>query len=138
MERRRYLAGVGTTVALSLGGCLGLSSGKENFDVGMSPASFNPPEITVSVGEEVRWENTSSRSHTVTAYEAGIPDGAAFFATGGYESEDAARRAWNDSLGGGLEAGERFSHTFEVAGEYQYFCIPHEQGGMRGTVVVEE
>jgi plastocyanin len=138
MERRRYLAGVGTTVALSLGGCLGLSSGKENFDVGMSPASFNPPEITVSVGEEVLWENTSSRSHTVTAYEGGIPDGAAFFATGGYESEDAARRAWNDSLGGGLEAGERFSHTFEVAGEYQYFCIPHEQGGMRGTVVVEE
>ena len=138
MERRRYLAGVGTTVALSLGGCLGLSSGKENFDVGMSPASFNPPEITVSVGEEVRWENTSSRAHTITAYEGGIPDGAAFFATGDYESEDAARRAWNDSLGGGLEAGERFSHTFEVAGEYQYFCIPHEQGGMRGTVVVEE
>ena len=138
MERRRYLAGVGTTVALSLGGCLGLSSGKENFDVGMSPASFNPPEITVSVGEEVVWENTSSRAHTITAYEGGIPDDAAFFATGGYESEDAARRAWNDSLGGGLEAGERFSHTFEVAGEYQYFCIPHEQGGMRGTVVVEE
>ena len=138
MERRRYLAGVGTTVALSLGGCLGLSSGKENFDVGMSPASFNPPEITVSVGEEVRWENTSSRAHTITAYEGGIPDDAAFFATGDYESEDAARRAWNDSLGGGLEAGERFSHTFEVAGEYQYFCIPHEQGGMRGTVVVEE
>ena len=138
MERRRYLAGVGTTVALSLGGCLGLSSGKENFDVGMSPASFNPPEITVSVGEEVVWENTSSRAHTITAYEGGIPDGAAFFATGDYESEDAARRAWNDNLGGGLEAGERFSHTFEVAGEYQYFCIPHEQGGMRGTVVVEE
>ncbi|MGM0590770.1 MAG: plastocyanin/azurin family copper-binding protein, partial [Halobacteriota archaeon] len=25
----------------------------------------------------------------------------------------------------------------EVPGEYQYFCIPHEQGGMLGTIVVE-
>jgi plastocyanin len=129
---------VGTTVAVSLGGCLGLSSGKENYDVGMSPASFNPPEVTVSVGEEVVWENTSSRSHTVTAYEAGIPDEAEFFATGGYETEEAAREAWQDNLGGGLEYGERFSYTFEVPGEYQYFCIPHETGGMLGTVVVEE
>lgn len=138
MERRRYLAGVGTTVALSLGGCLGLSSGKGNYDVGMSPASFNPPEITVSVGEEVVWENTSSRTHTVTAYEGGIPEDAEFFASGGFEDEQTARDAWTDGFGGGIEAGEEYTHTFEVAGEYQYFCVPHEQGGMRGTIVVEE
>lgn len=138
MERRRYLAGVGMTVALSLGGCLGLSRGETNYDVGMSPASFDPVEITISVGEAVVWENTSSRSHTVTAYEDAIPDEADFFTSGGYESEAVAREAWKESLGGSIEAGERFTHTFEVAGEYQYFCIPHEQGGMRGTIVVEE
>jgi plastocyanin len=138
MERRRYLVAAGTTASLALGGCLGLSSGKgEDFDVGMSPASFDPPEITVGVGDEVVWENTSSRTHSVTAYEGGIPEEAEFFASGGYGSEDAARRAWKDSLGGGIGAGDRYSHSFEVAGEYQYFCIPHEQGGMRATVVVE-
>ncbi|MEF8800066.1 MAG: plastocyanin/azurin family copper-binding protein [Halolamina sp.] len=139
MERRRYLVAAGATAALALGGCLGLTPDEdENHDVGMSPASFNPVEITVSVGEELVWENTSSRTHTVTAYEKGIPNEAEFFASGGYESEEVARRAWNESLGGGIGAGDRFSHTFEAAGTYQYFCIPHEQGGMRGTIVVEE
>ena len=67
-----------------------------------------------------------------------IPEGAEFFASGGFETEAAAREAWQDRLGGGIEAGERYTHTFEVAGEYEYLCIPHETGGMVGTVVVEE
>ncbi|MFB6219849.1 MAG: plastocyanin/azurin family copper-binding protein [Halolamina sp.] len=139
MKRRRYLVAAGTSAAVSLGGCLGLTPAEEtNYDVGMAPASFDPAELTVSVGDEVVWENTSSRTHTVTAYEDGIPDGATFFASGGYENEQAAREAWSETLAGGIEAGERFTHTFEVAGEYQYFCIPHEKGGMRATVVVEE
>jgi len=138
MERRRYLATAGTTVALGLGGCLGLTRGETNYDIGMRPSSFDPVEVTVSVGYKVVWENTSSRAHTVTAYEGGIPEGAEFFASGGYADEETARRAWQNSLGGGLQTGEQFSHTFEVAGEYQYFCIPHEQGGMRGMIIVEE
>jgi plastocyanin len=137
MDRRRYLAAAGTTVALGLGGCLGLTRGETNFDVGMRPSSFDPVEITVSVGDEVVWENNSSRAHTVTAYEGGLPEGAAFFASGEYEDEEIARRAWQDGLGGGLQNGEQFRHTFEVPGEYLYFCIPHEQGGMRGTIIVE-
>lgn len=137
MDRRRYLVAAGTTAALSLGGCLGLTPDESAYDVGMAPASFDPAEITVSVGDEVRWKNTGSRTHTVTAYEDGIPEGSAFFASGGYESEDAARTAWNESLGGGIGANEEFTHTFGVAGEYQYFCIPHEKGGMRGMVIVE-
>jgi plastocyanin len=139
MDRRRYLVAAGAAAAVSLGGCLGLTPEEaDDYDVGMSPASFDPAENTVSVGDEVVWENTSSRTHTVTAYEDGIPEDAAYFASGGYESEEAAREAWNENLGGGIGAGERFRQTFEVVGEYQYFCIPHEQGGMRGTLVVEE
>jgi len=138
MERRRYLATAGTTVALGLGGCLGLTRGETNYDIGMRPSSFDPVEVTVSVGDKVVWENTSSRAHTVTAYEGGIPEGAELFASGGYADEETARRASQNSLGGGLQTGEQFSHTFEVAGEYQYFCIPHEQGGMRGMIIVEE
>lgn len=139
MERRRYLVAAGATASLSLGGCLGLTPEEDaSFDVGMAPASFDPAEITVDVGDEVLWKNTGSRTHTVTAYEDGIPEGAAFFASGSYESEDAARTAWKENLDGGIGADEEFTHTFEVAGEFQYFCIPHEKGGMRGTVVVEE
>jgi len=37
-----------------------------------------------------------------------------------------------------LESGDRFTHTFEIAGRYDYVCIPHETGGMYATVFVEE
>jgi len=42
---------------------------------------------------------------------------------------------WDSGL---LSEGESFSHTFTVAGEYGYFCIPHILSGMLGTVTVEE
>ena len=139
MDRRRYLAAAGTAVAAGLGGCLGLTRGDNTeFDVGMRPTSFDPPTITVAVGEEVVWENTGTRDHTVTAYEESLPDGAAYFASGGYESEAAAREAWSSGAGGALSNGEQFTHTFEIPGEYEYFCIPHESGGMVGTVIVED
>ncbi|WP_313690838.1 cupredoxin domain-containing protein [Halorarum halobium] len=137
MRRRRFLAAAGSTAALSTAGCLGLSAGADDWDVGMTAEAFRPSEFTTTVGEEVVWENTSSRAHTVTAYEDTLPDGAAFFATGDFESESAARDAWDGSQGA-ITSGQRFSHTFEVAGEYSYFCVPHEKAGMVGTVVVEE
>ncbi|WP_053948063.1 cupredoxin domain-containing protein [Halolamina sediminis] len=139
MDRRRYLAAAGAAAAASLGGCLGLTRGENTeFDVGMRPSSFDPPTVTVAVGEEVVWENTGTRDHTVTAYEASLPDGAEFFATGGYESEDAARQAWSNGTQGALSNGDQFTHTFEIPGEYDYFCIPHESGGMVGRVIVED
>lgn len=33
--------------------------------------------------------------------------------------------------------GHTFSHTFEEAGTYEYFCTPHRAMGMKGAVVVE-
>jgi plastocyanin len=72
----------------------------------------------------------------VTAYESGIPDEAAYFASGGYDSEEAAREAWTN-LEGAITSGDTYEHTFEVPGTYHYFCIPHERGGMVGTVTVK-
>lgn len=137
MNRRRFLATVGAGGLTGLAGCAALAS-SDGFDVGMTAVAFDPPELTVSVGDTVVWKNTSSRRHTVTAYEDTVPDGAEFFASGGYDSEDAARRAFTDDFGGVLDNGETFEHTFEVPGRYDYVCIPHEQGGMVGAVVVEE
>ena len=96
--------------------------------------AFAPATVTVDVGERVGWINDSGWSHTVTAYEDRIPDDAAFFSTGEYDTERAARDAWPD---GDLEVGETYEHTFEVAGEFDYFCVPHEDE-MVGTVIVED
>jgi len=134
VHRRAFLAG---TVAVATGGCIGLAS-SDDYDVGMTSQAFDPEDLTVEVGTEVIWKNTSSRAHTVTAYESGLPDGAAFFASGGYESTEAAREAWRANSGGGLYGSEMFRHTFETSGTHAYFCIPHERGGMVGTVEVVE
>ncbi|WP_380676019.1 plastocyanin/azurin family copper-binding protein [Salinigranum sp. GCM10025319] len=138
-SRRRVLGALGTASLASLAGCTALvTGGGGDFDVGMTAVAFNPPEITVSAGEEVVWHNTSSRGHTVTAYENAIPEEAAYFASGGFETESEAREAWRAEFGGRIDSGESFRHTFEVPGRYDYVCIPHEQGGMVGAVIVEE
>ncbi|WP_277553121.1 cupredoxin domain-containing protein [Halobaculum limi] len=138
MDRRRFLATAGTAASLSLAGCSAVlpSSAADDYDIGMTAEAFRPYEITVSVGDTVVWENTSTRAHSVTAYEEQIPDDAEYFATGDYDSEAAAREAW-DGNAGAITAGQRYEHTFEVPGDYTYFCIPHEQAGMVGIVRVE-
>lgn len=136
-DRRRFLAGVGTTATVGLAGCLGLFESDE-FDIGMTAAAFSPQTLTVPVGTTVVWKNTSSRSHTVTAYEQPLPEGATFFATGGYETEAAAREAWDTKGEGIITTNETFEYTFEIAGDYPYVCLPHEKSGMVGTIEVTE
>ncbi len=139
MDRRDFLR---TAVVAGVGlgaGCLG---GRANtggdYDVGMSVVAFRPDFVEVTAGETVVWRNTSKQSHTVTAYEDRIPGNADYFASGGYDSQAAAERAWTESAGGRLEpGGGEFEYTFEVPGTYTYFCIPHEQRGMVGTVEVK-
>ena len=136
MDRRAFLVTAGTAVVVPVAGCTSGGLSEEEFDVGMSQNAYLPDTVEVSVGETLVWGNNGSRGHTVTAYESGIPDGAAFFASGGYDSTDAAREEWK-SGGGNIAPGETYEHTFETAGEHRYFCIPHERNGMVGTVVVE-
>jgi plastocyanin len=94
---------------------------------------FSPERVQVAAGTTVRWVNDSEVGHTVTAYANRIPERASYFASGDFEDERGAR---NDVRGGLLDAEERYEHTFEVEGEYEYFCVPHESSGMTGTVVV--
>jgi plastocyanin len=135
MDRRAFLVTAGTA-ATALAGCGGRAS-QPDYDVGMSTDSFRPERVTVTVGDPVVWHNTSSHAHTVTAYGDPIPDGADYFASGGYESESAARDGWDSGAGGALYSGDTYEHTFAVPGEYRYFCIPHLRANMIGTVVVE-
>ena len=93
---------------------------------------FDPDTLTVAAGTTVTFVNDSPEAHTVTAYEEDLPGD--YFASGGSESEEEARA----DLAGGLVGQESsYEVTFDEPGTYEYFCIPHEDQGMRGTVVVE-
>jgi len=142
MKRRTYLAGLSGAGAAGLSGCLasiGVAGDTcdGDCDIGMTAKDFDPQQYEVSVGTTVTWKNTSSKGHTVTAYGGQIPEEAAYFASGGFDSEPAAREGWKQNEGV-LTSGDTYEHTFEVAGEFDYVCLPHENGGMVGTVVVTE
>ncbi len=66
---------------------------------------FIPADISINVGETVTWSNDDSAAHTVTS---GVPG--------------AADDVFDSSL---FMAGTTFSHTFDEAGEYDYFCLVH-------------
>jgi len=135
-SRRGMLATLGATTVVGVAGCLGVGSDRET--VGMTATAYVPETVTIQAGDTVVWENTSTRRHTVTATsQESIPDDAEFFASGGYDSYEEAEDAWLDEFGGRIDTDETYSHTFEIPGSYSYICIPHVDGGMTGTVVVE-
>lgn len=79
-----------------------------------SALTFEPAEVTITPGTTVRWVNESSMLHTVT------PDG---------------HDEWEEeSL---PSSGDTFTHTFESAGEFDYYCSPHLSAGMTGSITVQ-
>jgi len=135
MDRRAFLRAAVPTAAVGLAGCIG-SGEPTDYDVGMGAVVFRPETLEVEAGTTVTWLNTSKQGHSVTAYEDSLPEGAEYFASGGFDSEKAAEDSWGNSSGGTMFEGQTYEHTFEVPGEYPYFCIPHEESGMVGSVVV--
>lgn len=133
MRRREALRLGGVAVAVGLAGCPGSPAERATVEM-TDDLRFAPETVAVARGGTVTWENVGSVDHTVTAYGDEIPDGAAYFASGGFDSERDARTFLREGLVG---AGETYAHTFERTGTYGYFCIPHESSGMAGTVRVE-
>ena len=123
-----------TLATLTTAGCLGGPSSLDQTITMPSDLRFEPKTATIESGETVTWTNGSDIEHTVTAYEDGIPDGAAYFASGGFESERTARNRVTEGL---IAPGENYEHTFDQPGTYGYFCIPHEGSGMVGTVRIK-
>ncbi|MFC3957158.1 cupredoxin domain-containing protein [Halovivax cerinus] len=148
MRRRAYLAGAGSLGTLTLSGCTALADTADHlfgdeYDVGMDRNAFTPATVETRAGDPIVWKNTSGSVHTVTGYDGSFEGAAEYFASGGYDSESAARETWFDSQGGAIGTGDTFEHTIEVPGRYQYFCVPHELDGngrarMVGTIVVTE
>ncbi|MCV0410106.1 MAG: hypothetical protein K5783_04555 [Nitrosopumilus sp.] len=88
---------------------------------------YDPPEITVKVGDTVTWYNDDREGHTVTS------------------GEGSGRFAWMNSkqlgVADGLFDSQRFmkdeswSYTFKKEGSFNYFCVIHPW--MEGVVFVE-
>ena len=78
---------------------------------------FVPSMVTIDVGGEVTWENNDTAAHTVTS---GTPT----------EGPDGH---FDSSL---VMAGSSFSHTFDAAGSFDYFCMVHPW--MQGMVMVTD
>ncbi len=85
---------------------------------------FDPAELTIRVGETVRWVSECAEGMTcvysVQAYPDKIPAGA---------------EAFNSGLL--MEQGQSFEYTFTVPGEYEYFCLSYEPMGMKGKIIVQ-
>ncbi|WP_436926319.1 plastocyanin/azurin family copper-binding protein [Halosimplex amylolyticum] len=84
--------------------------------------TFDPQVFEISTGETVVWVWHSS-GHNVRA--TARPRGSDFTGTPGGD----------DDL---YDEGYTFSHTFEVAGDYEYHCYPHRNVGMTGSFTVTE
>jgi halocyanin-like protein len=77
---------------------------------------YGPAAIAVSAGTTVVWEwNGEGAPHNV------VHEGGEF-----------------DSGAAVIDDDETFTHTFEEAGLYRYYCSPHRRQGMKGVVVVEK
>jgi plastocyanin len=74
--------------------------------------AFDPSNLTVKTGTTVTWTNMDGVNHTVTSD------------TGLFDS-------------GELGKGGTFSFTFDKAGVYTYYCVPHHSK-MQGTVTVTD
>ncbi|WP_123538071.1 plastocyanin/azurin family copper-binding protein [Halosimplex salinum] len=84
--------------------------------------TFEPQVFEISTGDTVVWV-WHSNGHNVRP--SAIPRGSEFSGTPGDDGDL-------------YEEGYEFSHTFEVAGEYEYYCNPHESAGMFGSFTVTE
>jgi len=81
--------------------------------------AYEPKQITVSVGDSVRWINRDAFLHTVTS---GAVDG----------PENKPDGKFDENLD---EAGSEATVTFDEAGTFTYYCKQHN--AMDGVVVVE-
>lgn len=102
--------GAEATVAFALE----TASGGSVTEITLSGTSFSNDDVTINVGDRIRWVNSDGALHTVT------PDG---------------HTEWT---GVTLDAAdESFEHTFDTPGTYAYYCNPHRSQGMTGIIRVQ-
>jgi plastocyanin len=91
---------------------------KMGADNGM--LAFVPKKVEISAGDTVKWVNNKLAPHNVVFDKA--PEGLA-------TKFSHKQLAFNP--------GESFTASFDVPGEYSFYCEPHRGAGMVGTIVVK-
>jgi len=87
---------------------------------------FDPIGLRVDPGQTIRWINRDpGNAHTETAYHPDFPDKPRRIPEGAVP--------WDSDY---LLPEESFEVTLTEIGVYDYFCVPHEQAGMVGRIVV--
>lgn len=84
--------------------------GAKTYQITIGDFTFIPKAISINKGDTVVWTNIDSVSHTVTS-DSG--------------SELASEL---------LAKGDKYSHTFNAVGTYNYHCTPHPN--MKATIIV--
>jgi plastocyanin len=92
----------------SVANSCGSSGASANINTPSSSNTFSPNSATITHGQTVCWQNSSSVTHTVTAD--------------------------NGDFDVNLPVGNIFQHTYPTAGTYTYHCKIH--AAMTGTIVV--
>jgi plastocyanin len=110
--RRLLLLATLSTVALLVFAPAAWAQGQE-VTVRMEDNFFAPANITVEPGTTVTWVQSGDNPHTTTSYDG----------------------LWDSGIIEGGSGGT-YSFTFEEPGTYEYFCMPHEDQGMVGSVTV--
>ena len=91
--------------------------------------SFDPPQVTVHVGDSVAFTWTNGRHNVVS----GTVVGGLGVADQAFCSPGAATCGDSTPL---RRAPFAFQHTFLQEGDFPYFCVPHASFGMTGVVHV--
>ena len=125
LPRLAFLIAVGLPACSEEGGSTGgdvdLADAADGVVVVEARAtSFVPANVTIQVGESVRWV-AEQGTHTVTS---GLSS----------QAEDMPGELFDEAL----DVGDVVEVRFEQAGEQPYFCRPHEASGMRGTITVTD
>ena len=84
----------------------------------MYDKAFQPNPLTIKVGNTVRWTNDDIVIHTVTS--------------GSGPNDPGEGKQFNSGL---LGEGQTVTHTFNKAGEFNYFCLVHPN--MIGKVIAK-
>jgi plastocyanin len=89
---------------------------------------FVPDAITVKKGTTVTWKNSGMMVHNIVTDASLAIDKA-------HAKVPSGAKPFTSPM---VNGGGTWSYTFEVPGEYVYFCQPHEALGMVGKVTVTE
>lgn len=111
MRRLAYLIAcslMAMLIALPFAGAQG-----QSVTVSMEDNVFDQADITVEQGTTVTWVQNGENPHTTTSYDG----------------------LWDSGMMAG-GSGATSSYTFDETGTFEYFCGPHEDQGMVGTVTV--